>query len=70
MQPEQLTQMQQYTQELLTHKPVQYVLHEAWFYGMAFYVDESTLIPRPETEELVEWVVEASRKYEVSISSI
>ena len=56
--PEPLAQLQQYTQELLTHKPVQYVLHEAWFCGMPFYVDENVLIPRPETEELVEWVVE------------
>lgn len=55
--PEQITRLQQYTGELLTHKPVQYVLHEAWFCGMPLYVDESVLIPRPETEELVEWVV-------------
>lgn len=55
--PDRLAQLQQYTQELLTHKPVQYVLHEAWFCGMKFYVDENVLIPRPETEELVEWVV-------------
>jgi release factor glutamine methyltransferase len=65
--PEQITRLQQYTSELLTHKPVQYVLHEAWFCGMPFYVNEHVLIPRPETEELVEWVVSevGSQKSEV-----
>ncbi|OQP51839.1 protein-(glutamine-N5) methyltransferase, release factor-specific [Niastella yeongjuensis] len=56
--PDKVNLLQEYTRELLTHKPVQYVLHEAWFCGMPFYVDENVLIPRPETEELVEWVVE------------
>jgi release factor glutamine methyltransferase len=55
--PDRLDQLQAYTRELLTHKPVQYVLHEAWFCGMPFYVDENVLIPRPETEELVDWIV-------------
>ncbi|RYY86479.1 MAG: peptide chain release factor N(5)-glutamine methyltransferase [Chitinophagaceae bacterium] len=47
----------QHSERLAGDEPVQYVLNEAHFYGMKLYVDGSVLIPRPETEELADWVV-------------
>lgn len=54
---EQKKLLENYTNELLPGKPVQYILHEAWFAGMKLYLDGSVLIPRPETEELVNWII-------------
>lgn len=42
-------------------RPVQYILNESWFYGMKIYVDEQVLIPRPETEELVDWMLKMEK---------
>lgn len=53
----QSLQLETITKKLMQHTPVQYVLHEAWFAGMKLYVDEHVLIPRPETEELADWII-------------
>jgi release factor glutamine methyltransferase len=48
--------------ELKSGKPLQYILGKTEFYGLPFKVNPSVLIPRPETEELVEWVISSVRK--------
>lgn len=56
--PEKQVTLQKWLQELTTHRPIQYVIGSCWFYRHAFRVNESVLIPRAETEELVHWILQ------------
>ena len=42
-------------------EPIQYILSETDFYGLSFYTKKEILIPRPETEELVDWIIKDNK---------
>jgi release factor glutamine methyltransferase len=48
-------------EQLKKEIPIQYLLGKTSFYGLDFEVNESVLIPRPETEELVDWIIESQK---------
>ena len=66
----QLEDLDAITERLKKNEPVQYVLGEAWFAGMKFKINKNVLIPRPETEELVDWIVKESQKSKVKSQNI
>ena len=53
-----LDRINQIIAELKTNKPIQHIIGETKFYGLKLKVNEHTLIPRPETEELVQWILD------------
>lgn len=61
------TRVQEFIQvldELKTGRPIQHILQTADFYGLQLSVNEHTLIPRPETEELVAWIIQEHQNRE------
>ena len=58
---EQSIRLLEIQRRLSNHEPLQYILGEADFYGLKFKVDANVLVPRPETEELVYWILEHAR---------
>ncbi len=56
--------------ELKTNKPIQYILGETYFFDLKFKVTKDVLIPRQETEELVDWVIEENKNKNIKILDI
>lgn len=54
-------QLEGILQRLLAGEPLQYILGFSWFCGERYFVNPATLIPRPETEELVHWILESGQ---------
>ena len=55
--------LEEITQRLFQQEPVQYILGEAEFGGRSFHVEPGVLIPRPETYELCQWILEESKNW-------
>jgi release factor glutamine methyltransferase len=62
--PMDLRKAEEMISQLNEGKPLQYVTGEAWFYKYLFKVNPSVLIPRPETEELIEWMLHGLKQEE------
>lgn len=58
----EVVQWNEILEKLKQYIPVQYILGKAHFYGLEFEVNENVLIPRPETEELVDWVLSDAKQ--------
>lgn len=62
---EEFSKFESALQRLSAHEPIQYIIGETEFYGLPMKVDRNVLIPRPETEELVEWILQDLKSRDV-----
>jgi release factor glutamine methyltransferase len=66
----QIATLQNALKQLKEGRPIQYIIGKAWFLSNEYTVNEHVLIPRPETEELVEWIIEYAQIVEKPLQII
>ena len=67
---DQYAKIKNIVDELKQYKPIQYIFKETEFYNCRINVSEDVLIPRPETEELVDWIIQDQNNNEIEILDI
>jgi len=68
--PEDQSEIDKIVLRLKNQEPIQYILGETEFYGLPFYTVPGVLIPRPETEELVQWIIQENKNTSPTILDI
>lgn len=68
--PQQFQQLEQFVIQLQQHKPIQQIIGYSYFLNNKFFVNEYTLIPRPETEELVQLIINENRNRAIKILDV
>lgn len=66
----QLNIINEIIERLKSKEPIQYILGESQFFELNFMVNEHVLIPRPETEELIEWIIEDANEKRINLLDI
>jgi len=67
---DQETETRDILNRLLNNEPIQYIDNQAFFFGESFFVDSSVLIPRPETEELVQLILDDNPESHLTVLDI
>lgn len=66
--PAEVVRFREAEERLLNHEPIQHIIGETEFFGLKFKVNKNVLVPRPETEELVQWILDEVSSEEKKIN--